>query len=396
MLLYHPDKQIGNEEWVSERAKKVNEAYTALKDETKRAEYDLRLTEQMLSRKFPSAPSQATAYHRRPARNFSRQRSSESSAGWNSMRHYMPKILIALYVLIALIVLGFIYIQNRSAHLEAELAPSPAKPEMSERTETAAAVVPNPPAVEEPASTIVPAIPAGPKKDPVQVPQKAKNTTTAISPMQAIKSWFQPKDPKQAQEKVKTETRDGSQAAVEKRENRVQDNAGLLAVPLKPSYTEQIRREDPPQQHAEPQKVPAEPIRSLQEIKPQAAAQPKTEQITKEEVEEFMQRYVRAYTQNDLNTFMSLFSRSAVENNTLTLNQIRSAYKETFSEKINHYRIINMDIKTDGQTATVSGVYTINRYISAEDRWIRYSGKIVWKLIRENSQLRIISTNYDT
>ena len=121
----------------------------------------------------------------------------------------------------------------------------------------------------------------------------------------------------------------------------------------------------------------------------------KTEQITKEDVEEFMQRYVSAYTQNDLNTLMSLFSRSAVENNTLTYNEIRNAYKETFREKINNYRIINMDIRTDGQTATVSGIYNINRYVSPEDRWVRYSGKIVWKLIRENSQIRIISTNYD-
>jgi hypothetical protein len=108
-----------------------------------------------------------------------------------------------------------------------------------------------------------------------------------------------------------------------------------------------------------------------------------------------MQRYVSAYTKNDLNTFLSLFSRSAVENNTLTYNEIRTAYKETFSEKINHYKIINMDIRTDGQTATVSGFYNVNRYISAEDRWERYSGKIAWKLIRENSQLRIIKITYD-
>jgi len=108
-----------------------------------------------------------------------------------------------------------------------------------------------------------------------------------------------------------------------------------------------------------------------------------------------MQRYVRAYTNNDLNAFLSLFSRSALENNTLTYNEIRNAYSETFSEKIKQYKIINMDIKTDGQTAIVSGIYNVNRYISTHDRWVRYSGKIVWKLIRENHQLRIISTNYD-
>jgi curved DNA-binding protein CbpA len=395
MLLYHPDKQVGNEEWVSERAKKVNEAYTALKDDTKRAEYNRRLTEQMLSRNIPSAPSRGTTYHHRPAGTFSRRRSSESSSGWNSIRPYMSKILLALYLLIALTTLGFIYIQNRPSHLEAELAPAPAKPRNSEGTQFFADTAPTAPAVEQHTPKIVPAVPVEPKKDTVQIPRETKTVATATSPLQMIKSMFKTQGPKQAQEKVKVETKEGSHAALEKNDNRVQDNTGSPIIPLKPSYAEQIRREDPPQQYAEVQKVPAEPVKPLQEVKQQTAVQIKTEQITKEEVEEFMQRYVRAYTKNDLNGFLSLFSRSALENNTLTYNEIRNAYSETFSEKINQYKIINMDIRTDGQTATVSGIYNINRYISAQDRWVRYSGKIVWRLIRENNQLRIISTNYD-
>ena len=222
MLLYHPDKQVGNEEWVSERAKKVNEAYTALKDETKRAEYDNKLTSQMLSRKFPSAPPQGTAHHRPPAGAFSRRRSSESAPEWNSIRPYMPKILITLYILIALIVLGFIYLQNKSSHLEAELAPEPAKTENSnKRTETAATVVPNPVAVEQNTPKILPAVPVKPKKDPVQVPRETISTKTATSRLQAIKHWFQPKETKQAQEQVKTDAGDVSQTGLERREDRV-------------------------------------------------------------------------------------------------------------------------------------------------------------------------------
>jgi len=397
MILYHPDKQLGNEEWVSARAKKVNEAYTALKDETKRAEYDHRLSEQMLSKKFPSDLPQGITRHRHPSRTSSRRRrDEESSSGWNSIRPYMPKILIAIYALIALIVLGFIYIQNKSAHLEAELAPEPAKAGNSEGTQIPAGNALSTAAVDEPASKIIPPVSAEPTKNPAQMPREAKNSSTAISPLQTIKSWFKPNDQKQTQEKVKTETRESSHAALEKNENRGQDNASLpIIVTLKPSYGEQMRREDPPLQHAEVQKVPAEQVRPPQEVKLPAVTQQKAEQITKEEVEEFMQRYVRAYTKNDLNAFLSLFSRSAVENNSLTYNEIRNVYKETFSEKINHYKIINMDIRTDGQTATVSGIYNINRYMSAEDRWVRYSGKIVWKLIRENYQLRIISINHD-
>jgi len=396
MLLYHPDKQVGNEEWVSERAKKVNEAYTTLKDETKRSEYDRRLTEQMLSRKFPSAPPQGAAHHRRPADSFRRHRSAETSEGWSRIRPYMTKVLVAVYILIALIMIGFIYMRNQSANLEAELAPEPARTQGIQGTQTASVTVPNTPAVEEHTTQTAAPESAEQKKEPGQLHQERANTTTTTSTLQTIRSWFRPNQKKPAQEK--SQGKEDNTALPGKKVNGGQSNASSPIVPLSPPSAEQMQREDPPQQHAEVQKVlteqRAEPARPLQELKKPALAQPKTEQITKEEVEEFMQRYVAAYTKNDLSTFLSLFSRSAVENN-MTYNDIRNAYKETFSDKINHYRIMNMEIRTDGQTATVSGIYNINHYISAEDRWVKYSGKIAWKLTRENAQLRIISTNYD-
>jgi len=396
MLLYHPDKQVGNEEWVSERAKKVNEAYTALKDETKRAEYDRRLTELMLNRKFPSTPSQGTAHHRRPPESLRRRRNSETSEGWSRIRPYMTKLLVAVYILIALIMIGFIYMRNQSANLEAELAPEPSRSQSSERTQSAAVTIPNTAAVEEHTSQTAKPDPAEQKKEPGQLHQERLNTTTNTSTLQTIRSWFQPNEKKQAHEK--SQGKKDNIALPGKNVNGGQNNVSSPIVPLRPPSAEQMQREDPPQQHADVQKIQteqrADPARPLQELKKQAPAQPKTEQITKEEVEEFMQRYVAAYQKNDLSTFLSLFSRSAVENN-MTYTDIRSAYKETFSEKINHYRIMNMEIRTDGQTATVSGIYNINRYISADDRWVKYSGKIVWKLTRENAQLRIISTTYD-
>ncbi|MBI5848226.1 MAG: DnaJ domain-containing protein [Nitrospirae bacterium] len=391
MLLYHPDKQVGNEEWVSERAKKVNEAYTALKDEAKRAEYDRRLNEQMLSRKFSPANAHGIFPHLQPSRTAGRRRRHEgSSAAWNSIRPYMPKILFALYALTALIVFGFIYNQNKSSHLEAELAPEAARAGSGEGKSKAA--------VQEHAQEHSPAAPVERSNDPVPPAQETKNRSAAASPLQTIRHWFKPNGPKQAEEKVRTDTRADRQTAAAKKEDRPQDNTTPQQLPLRPANAEQPQRETPQQLHADIQKAPAEsaePVRPLQEARRQTAAEPKTEQITKEEVEEFMQRYIGVYTKNDLNAFLALFSRSAVENNTLTYNEMRSAYKATFSEKINNYKISNMDIRTDGQTTTVSGTYTINRYISAEDRWARYSGKIVWKLIRENSQLRIISINYD-
>ena len=92
---------------------------------------------------------------------------------------------------------------------------------------------------------------------------------------------------------------------------------------------------------------------------------------------------------------MSLFSRSVVENSTLHYNEIRDAYRNTFSEKINFYRVNNMTIVLYGQTARVSGVYDLSRFASFENRWRSYSGSILWEIIKENNELKIVTMNYD-
>ena len=387
MLLYHPDKQIDDEEWVSERAKKVNEAYSTLKDDVKRSAYDRKLTEAPLNSRFPSPPEQQPAgtRHARPSRLFSQRRRSSfqeaSSRDW--FRKYLPKAMIGIYAFAAAVFLLYIYEQNRSSTLESELlAHKPLQPQLAAQEQEPAAAPPAGAAAPQAEKVIVPSV------LPVERHSSLVETgRTGAEKAAASKDISKPasSDVMPAPQKEKKGTIFTSLFASSQARNVQEQKPEPEQSPIKQSSPEPQR--PPVLQEALP------PV--IREAKAEQPHTPKTEGITKEEIDEFMQQYIKAYTHSDLEGFMALFSHSAVENNTMGYQDIRNAYRETFREKINDYRIQNMDIRTDGQKATVSGIYIVNRYISIEGRWVKHTGRITWRLARENSQLKIVSTNYD-
>ena len=114
MLLYHPDRQGGDESWVTERAKKVNEAYSVLKDSDKRHAFDRRLHELAAVRMTSYGPASARTSFRTSGR-------ASRYPEWDKGKKKIPVFLVGLYLSAAVIILGYIYMQNKSEHLEKAL-----------------------------------------------------------------------------------------------------------------------------------------------------------------------------------------------------------------------------------------------------------------------------------
>lgn len=117
--------------------------------------------------------------------------------------------------------------------------------------------------------------------------------------------------------------------------------------------------------------------------------------VTVEEVRQFIDEYAKRFTKLNLDEFMSLFSKEAVENRILPYADIRAAYKRTIeTSRSILYKVKIYSIQTHTDSAFVSGRYEITQSFK---KWIKkkvYRGNIQWDLVREDGSLKIREVNY--
>ncbi len=119
-------------------------------------------------------------------------------------------------------------------------------------------------------------------------------------------------------------------------------------------------------------------------------------EVTEEEVRQFIDEYTKRFAKLDLEAYMALFSKEAVENKMLPYADIKTAYRRTVSHTqsiIYHLKIYS--VQTYTRSALVRGRYEIIQfYKKSWNRKNLFRGDIQWNLVRENEGLKVKEINY--
>ena len=117
--------------------------------------------------------------------------------------------------------------------------------------------------------------------------------------------------------------------------------------------------------------------------------------VTEEEVRRFMDEYKARMMRMDIDAFMDLFSKEAIENRMIFYDDIRQAYGKAFANSnAIEYRLEIYSVQADQESALVRGRYDLLQSIKGRRRNVAYQGDIQWNLIRENGSLKIKELNY--
>jgi hypothetical protein len=108
----------------------------------------------------------------------------------------------------------------------------------------------------------------------------------------------------------------------------------------------------------------------------------------------FAGQYRKAYEEGDIEKFMSLFSKSAIENDRMNYEEIRRAYKKNFESSRYRYILDNVRSVKNGDGAIVAATYVIRKQ-DENGGGIVKQGDIRWLLVRESGALKIAKVNYE-
>lgn len=120
-----------------------------------------------------------------------------------------------------------------------------------------------------------------------------------------------------------------------------------------------------------------------------AYASPRDESL-EADVNRFMDQYRITYESGDIERFMSLYSKSAVENG-MRFDDIRRSYRKNFEAGRYTYSLRNPQMQKSGDNIVLTGSFGIKKI--GEDRRVT-QGNIRWTLVKEEGALKIVKAEY--
>ena len=135
-------------------------------------------------------------------------------------------------------------------------------------------------------------------------------------------------------------------------------------------------------------------------VKAQTPAQtpapaPVAEVIPETEIRQTIDQYIDRFKAMDLDLFMEVFSKQAVENRMLPYADMREAYGRTFKNSNQILYFLNiLGIQSYTNSAFVSGYYEIIQTTKPDNEFKVYKGNIQWELAREEGRLKILRLNH--
>ncbi len=399
MHLYHPDRYGEKDEWVTERAKRVNEAYSILKDDKKRKEYDERLLKES---QFTVHSSQSTVHSslNGDLKRWHKKKHVVSGANlkvtpkeffifgrpFSELRRKIPLYITVSYIVASLLFLLLIFLKYY---------PIDSGPKNTVELESK-------PPIEETERPFIPIFP-----DLEHSKQTDLKTEKEIppSPMETEKDIVI--DSTLRKEKMGVTN---NQAPLIKPKTQIPMKTELptpeTEIPLDPlaKKTTSFHTQVP---HAQSDREDPEKLKTLKpsgmnmmvhtSVKEVASTKSegsiKVSNPTADEARAFIRDYISIYEKGDIDQFMALFSRSAIENGFIDYNGIRNIYVRTFERGESKYKIETIEIKPMEDHTLVSGIYNIEQ-IQRIGKKIKVSGKIRWRLMKEEGEIRILRSDY--
>jgi curved DNA-binding protein CbpA len=399
MRIYHPDRNSNADAALC--AKRINEAYSVLKNPRQRTEYD-RKTARAVESHFTSRRTNVIHPHKS---NKSGRRLFISP----ELRRMVPKLIIASSLVLSCVVLLIIFFKNRPAvyTYQASVLPQQdrqydgkdhlmtdsAKEESAEGEEkkiagVQTALVPGQDAnrpVGAPSERSRKGMESGVTNPETLYPYGSRPRPADITTQSTLPS--QP-----AQDRPMADTRAG---LVQKTPAEHAEVSPLTTTRLIEPPEQNTKKESPlPSPQKRPSLEQKGTAAEMASVTPSASASGENRPDLETEVFLFLAQYIVAYEEGDITRFMDLFSKSAVENNNLQYADIKKFYAKNFEGGRYNYTLRNVRVRKSEEPLIVSGEYSISR-VTDGDKGIKTVGTIRWGLSRENGNLKIVRIDYE-